>query len=134
VLWHKVESGQQTNKVHDFSALAQGGQQTNQENDSSANNNINAFFSLHSSAAIITGVMTCITPRQHHLAELEEDICWFQEQEFKLLCDDDPLDDLDLLLEANLKDRYITTCAHNVFLLAKEHTAVGTHGRSSKKI
>jgi DDE superfamily endonuclease len=47
--------------------------------------------------------MTRITPRQRRLAELEEDIRWFkEEQEFKLLCDDDPFDDLDLLLEADL--------------------------------
>ena len=45
--------------------------------------------------------MTRITPRQRCLAELKEDIRWFkEEQEFKLLCDDDPLDGLDLLLEA----------------------------------
>jgi hypothetical protein len=44
--------------------------------------------------------MTRITPRQRHLAEVKEDIRWFkEEQEFKLLCDNDPLDDLDLLLE-----------------------------------
>ena len=51
--------------------------------------------------------MTRLTPRQRRLAELKEDICWFKkEQEFKLLFDDDPFDDLDLLLEADLKDRH----------------------------
>jgi hypothetical protein len=64
------------------------------------------YFCYRFSAAIITGVMTRITPRQRCLAELKEDICWFkEEQEFKLLCDDDLLDVLNLLLEANLKDR-----------------------------
>ena len=56
--------------------------------------------------------MTRITPRQRRLAELKEDIRWFkEEQEFKfLLCDDDPFDDFDLLLEADLKERYYHLC------------------------
>jgi hypothetical protein len=83
--------------------------QTTTTNDKEHNNNINAFLQLHSSAAghPLIRVMTRITPRQRRLAELQEDIRWFkEEQEFKLLCDDDPFDDLDLLLEADLKDRY----------------------------
>jgi hypothetical protein len=89
------------------------GKQTTTTNDDEHNNNINAFLQLHSSAGHpLIRVMTRITPRQRCLAELQEDICWFkEEQEFKLLCDDDPFDDLDLLLEADLKDRYNHLCS-----------------------
>jgi hypothetical protein len=74
------------------------------------------YFSDNFSAAIITGVMARITPRQRRLAKFKEDIRWFkEEQEFKLLCDNDLLDDLDLLLEADLKDRYNHLCSQSFF-------------------
>ena len=56
--------------------------------------------------------MTRTSTRQRRVKELEEDIRWLnEEQEFKLLCDDDPLDDLYLILEDDIKNRYKHLCS-----------------------